>query len=127
MKKSLLIIALAMATSTAALADDCANILGNFTCSVQGQQIPLSISRTQANALKVSVNGEDGILITDGNIQESGSDDSPYIATCSKDLGLNVVNTFKETTQSVSIKPSKKGVTYEVDRGESKLSFECAK
>lgn len=127
MKKTFLVFALALTSSTLALADDCSNILGDFQCSMQGEQIPLSISRVQANTVKVSIADEGDTMVTDGAIHKSASDASQYVASCEKDSGLQAVYTFENTTQSISIKSSGNGVTYVVDRGDKIISLVCVK
>ncbi len=127
MKKTFLAIALVLTSSTAVLADDCSSILGNFQCSMQGEQVPLSIRRVQADTLKVSIADEGDTIITDGVTHKSPSDDSEYTASCMKDTGLKAVYTFKNTIQSISIKPSGNGVTYSVDRGGKTMSLNCVK
>jgi hypothetical protein len=127
MKKAFLVIALAMTSSTAALAGDCSNIMGDYQCSFQGQQIPLSIGSTQLNTVYITVNGEGGTMVVDGAQHKSTGDDSNYIATCSPENGLLVTNTFKAIKQSVSIKPTEKGVSYVIDQGDRVISLECVK
>lgn len=112
---------------------DCKSLLGEYTCKVDGDTLDLSLKKTGANTVKISIadenSGNSEEFIVDGITRKSKTDDTLVQTTCREDGSkIESLSMFKGSTESLSISAvDAKTVKYSIVKSDSTFSFNCSK
>ncbi|MEA9356881.1 hypothetical protein SHI21_11720 [Bacteriovorax sp. PP10] len=113
--------------------NDCKSLLGEYTCTINGDTLDLSVKKTAANTVKIGIadenSGDSGSYIVDGVTRKSSTDDSQVKASCREGGSqIEVLTMFKDQLEVLSVTTvNPTTVKYSIEKPASSFSFNCTK
>lgn len=113
--------------------NDCKSLLGQYTCTIDGDVLDLSVKKTATNTVKISIadenSGNSGSYIVDGVTRKSSTDDSQVRASCREGGSqIEVLTMFKDQLEVLSITTvNPTTIKYSIEKSASSFSFNCTK
>ena len=103
--------------------NECANLMGEYSCSIEGESFPLTLVAA-GNELTIDIAGESQQVTVDGEPHRGPLTNVSSVGTCNNSSSIVIVSTDEGNVATTTINKIPAGLQYIIAKG-MEMSFTC--